>query len=134
MIDSKKRPDFQPIFSHRSDHNRFRSVSADTQITYLHIVSRQIDFSSNIRENIMIRTKGYHSPVILITEQVAVITKDSITLFGQQPAHFEDFTAIIRSRLLYTELARIGASGYDLIEYIVNIKEDFSIFVVINKS
>ena len=63
----------------------------------------------------MIRTKGYHSPVILITEHVAVITKDSITLFGQQPANFEDFTAVIRPRLLYTELASIGASGYDLI-------------------
>ena len=41
----------------------------------------------------MIRTKGYHSTVIiLITEHVAVLTKDSITLFSQQPANFEDFT------------------------------------------
>lgn len=55
----------------------------------------------------MIRTKGYHSPVILITEHVAVITKDSITLFSQQPAYFEDFTAVIRSRLLHTELLPI---------------------------
>ncbi len=56
----------------------------------------------------MIRTEGYHSPVILITEHVAVITKDSITLFGQQPANFEDFTAIIKSRLLYAKLSSIG--------------------------
>ena len=50
----------------------------------------------------MIRTKGYHSTVIiLITEHVAVLTKDSITLFSQQPANFEDFTAVIRPRLLY---------------------------------
>ena len=63
----------------------------------------------------MIWTKGYHSPIISITEHVAVITKDSITLFGQQPANFEDFTAIIRSGLLYTELTSIVASGYDLI-------------------
>lgn len=55
----------------------------------------------------MIRTKGYHSLVILITEHVAVITKDSIALFSQQPANFEEFTAIIRSRLLYTELSSI---------------------------
>ena len=55
----------------------------------------------------MIRTKCYHSPIILITKHVTVITKDSITLSGQQPANFEDFTAIIRSRLLYTELANI---------------------------
>lgn len=55
----------------------------------------------------MIRTKGYHSLVILITEHVTVITKDSITLFGQQPANSEDFTAVIRSRLLYTELLPI---------------------------
>lgn len=82
----------------------------------------------------MIRTKGCHSPVILITEHVAVITKDSITLFGQQPANFEDFTAVIRPRLLYTELASIGASGYDLIGYVVGIEEEFSIFVVIDKS
>ena len=61
----------------------------------------------------MIRTKGHHSPVILITEHVAVITKYSITLFSQLPAYFEDFTAVIRSRLLYTELAGIGTSGYD---------------------
>lgn len=81
----------------------------------------------------MIRTKGYHSPIILITEHVAVITKDSITLFGQQPAYFEDFTTVIRSRLLYTELARIGASGYDLIGYVVGVEEEFSIFVVIDK-
>ncbi len=40
----------------------------------------------------MIRTEGYHSPVILITEHVAVITKDSITLFCQYPAYFLDFT------------------------------------------
>ena len=71
----------------------------------------------------MIWTKGYHSPVILITEHVTVITKDSIPLFGQQPANFEDFTAVIRSRLLYTELSSIGASGYDLIGYIVGIEE-----------
>ena len=71
----------------------------------------------------MIRTKGYHSPVILITERVAVVTMDSITLFGQQPANFEDFTAIIRSRLLYTEFAGIGTSGYDLIGYVVGIEE-----------
>lgn len=82
----------------------------------------------------MIRTKCYHSPVILIAEHVAVITKDSIALFSQQPANFEDFTAVIRSRLLYTELARIGASGYDLIGYVVGIEEDFSFFVVIDKS
>lgn len=82
----------------------------------------------------MIRTKGYHSPSILITLHVAVVTKDSITLFGQQPANFEDFTAVIRSRLLYTELARIGASGYDLIGYVVGVEEEFSIFVVIDKS
>ena len=75
----------------------------------------------------MIRTKGHHSPVILITEHVAVVTKDSITLFSQQSANFEDFTAIIRSRLLYTELARIGASGYDLIRYVVGIEAEFSI-------
>ena len=81
----------------------------------------------------MIRTKGHHSPVILITEHVAVITKDSIPLFSQQPANFEDFTAVIRSRLLYTELARIGASGYDLIGYVVGVEEEFSIFVVIDK-
>ena len=81
----------------------------------------------------MIWTKGYYSPVILITEHVTVITKDSITLFGQQPAYFEDFTAVIRSRLLYTELARIGASGYDLIGYVVGVEEEFSIFVVIDK-
>ena len=81
----------------------------------------------------MIWTKSYHTPVILITEHVAVITKDSITLFGQQPANFEDFTAVIRSRLFYTELASIGASGYDLIRYVVGIEEDFSIFVVIDK-
>ena len=81
----------------------------------------------------MIRTKGYHGPVILITEYVAVITEDSITLFVQQPANFEDFTAVIRPRLLYTELASIGASGYDLIGYVVGIEEDFSIFVVIDK-
>ena len=82
----------------------------------------------------MIRTKGYHSTVIiLITEHVAVLTKDSITLFSQQPANFEDFTAVIRSRLLYTELSSIGASGYDLIGYIVGIEEKFSIFVVINQ-
>ncbi len=55
----------------------------------------------------MIWTKGYHSPVILITEHVAVITKDSIPLFRKQPANFEDFTAVIRSRLLYTELLLI---------------------------
>ena len=61
----------------------------------------------------MIRTKGHHSPVILITEHVAEITKNSITLFFQLPAYFEDFTAVIRSRLLYTELAGIGTSGYD---------------------
>ena len=36
----------------------------------------------------MIRTKGYHSPVLLITEHVAVITKDSITLFYQLPVFF----------------------------------------------
>ena len=83
---------FQSFFSHCSNHDCFRSVSVDTQITYFHIVSRQIDFSSNIRRNIMIRTKGYHSPVILITEHVAVITKDSITLFCQYPAYFLDFT------------------------------------------
>ena len=83
--------------------------------------------------SIMIWTKGYHSPVILITEHVTVITKDSITLFGQQPANFEDFTAVIRSRLLYTELSSIGASGYDLIGYIVGIEEKFSIFVVIKQ-
>lgn len=81
----------------------------------------------------MIRTKGHHSPVILITEHVAVITKNSLTLFSQQPAYFEDFTAVIRSRLLYTELARIGASGYDLIGYVVGVEEEFSIFVVIDK-
>ena len=61
----------------------------------------------------MIWTKGYHSSVLLIPEHVAVVTKDSITLFSQQPANFEDFTTVIRSRLLYTELARIGTSGYD---------------------
>ena len=82
----------------------------------------------------MIRTKGCHSPVILITEHVAVITKDSITLFRQQPAYFEDFTAVIRSRLLYTELPGIDTLGYDLIGYVVSIEEDFSIFVVIDKS
>lgn len=82
----------------------------------------------------MIRTKGYHSPVILITEHVAVVTKDSITLFSQQPADFEDFTAVIRSRMFYTELASIGTSGYDLIGYVVGIEEEFSIFVVIDKS
>ena len=81
----------------------------------------------------MIWTKGYHSPVILITEHVAVITKDSITLFGQHPAHFEDFTAVIRSRLLYTEFASIGASGYDLIGYVIGIEKEFSFFVVIDK-
>ena len=53
----------------------------------------------------MIRTEGYHSPVILITEHVAVLTKDSITLFSQQPAYFEDFTAVIRSRLFYRTFA-----------------------------
>ena len=62
-----------------------------------------------------------------------MITKDSITLFGQHPANFEDFAAVIRSRLLYTELARIGAFGYDLIGYVVGIEEDFSFFVVIDK-
>lgn len=67
-----------------------------------------------------------------ITEHVTVITKDSITLFGQQPAYFEDFTAVIKSRLLYTEHTRIRASGYDLIGYVVGIEEDFSIFVVID--
>lgn len=82
----------------------------------------------------MIWTKGYHSPVILITEHVAVITKYSITLFSQLPAYFEDFTAVIRSRLLYTELANIGTSDYDLIGYIVGIKEYLSIFMVIDKS
>ena len=56
----------------------------------------------------MIRTKGYHSTVIFITEHVAVITKDSITLFGQQPAYFEDFTAVIGSRPFYTELINIA--------------------------
>ena len=55
----------------------------------------------------MIWTKSYHSPVILISEHVAMVTKDSITLFGQQPANFEDFTAVIRSRLLYMELTNI---------------------------
>ena len=69
-----------------------------TQITHFHIVTRQIDFSSRIRKNIMIRTKGYHGPVILIAEHVTVITKDSITLLSQQPANFEDFTTVIRSR------------------------------------
>ena len=67
----------------------------------------------------MIRTKGYHSPVILITEHVAVIAKDSITLFCQLPAYFEDFTAGIRSRLFYTKLSGIDTLGYDLIGYIV---------------
>ena len=67
----------------------------------------------------MIRTKGHHSPVILITEHVAVITKNSITLFFQLPAYFEDFTAVIRSRLLYTELAGIGTSGYGLDSYLL---------------
>ena len=81
----------------------------------------------------MIRTKGHHSPVILITEHVAVITKNSITLFFQLPAYFEDFTTVIRSRLLYTEFASIGVSGYDLIGYAVGIEEEFSIFVVIDK-
>ena len=81
----------------------------------------------------MIRTKGYHSPIILIAEHVAVVTKDSITLFCQLPAYFEDFTAVIRSKLLYTKLARICASGYDLIRYVVDIEEEFSIFVVIDK-
>lgn len=76
----------------------------------------------------MIWTKGYHSPVILITEHVAVITKDSITLFGQQPAYFEDFTAVIRSRLLYTRIPGIDALGYDLIGYVVGLEEDFSFF------
>lgn len=71
----------------------------------------------------MIRTKCYHSPVILITEHVAMVTKDSITLFGQQPANFEDFAAVIRSRLLYTEFASIDTLGYDLIGYIVGIEE-----------
>ena len=75
----------------------------------------------------MIRTKRYHSPLIFIPEHVAVVTKDSITLFSQQPANFEDFTTVIRSRLLYTELASIGASGYDLIGYVVGIEEEFSI-------
>ena len=101
-------PPIPIIFSHCSDHDCFRSVSIDTQITYFHIISRQIDFSSDIRRNIMIRTKGYHSPIILIPEHVAVVTKDSITLFGQQPANFEDFTAIIKSRLLYAKLSSIG--------------------------
>ena len=73
-------PPIPIIFSHCSDHDCFRSVSIDTQITYFHIISRQIDFSSDIRRNIMIRTKGYHSPIILIPEHVAVVTKDSITL------------------------------------------------------
>lgn len=81
----------------------------------------------------MIRTKGYPSPIILITEHVTVITKDSITLFGQQPANFEDFTAVKRSRLLYAELTSIDTSGYDLIGYVVGIEEDFSFFVVIDK-
>ena len=70
------------------------------KIQYFHIISRQIDFSSNIRRNIMIWTKGCHSPVILITEHVAVSTKDSIPLFCKQSAYFEDFTTVIRSRLL----------------------------------
>lgn len=82
----------------------------------------------------MIRTKGYHRPIIFITEPVAVITKDSIALFSQQPANFEDFIAVIRSRLLYTEFARIDASGYDLIGDVVGIEEDFSIFVVIDEN
>lgn len=81
----------------------------------------------------MIRTKGYHSSVIFITEHVAVITKDSITLFYQLPAYFKDFTAVIRSRLLYTEFSNIGASGYDLIGYILGIEEAFYIFMVIDK-
>ena len=81
----------------------------------------------------MIRTKGYHSSVIFITEHVAVITKDSIPLFSQQPANFEDFTAVKRSRLLYAELTSIDTSGYDLIGYVVGIEEDFSFFVVIDK-
>ena len=34
----------------------------------------------------MIWTKGCHSPVILITEHVAVSTKDSIPLFCKQSA------------------------------------------------
>lgn len=70
----------------------------------------------------MIRTKGYHSPIISITECAAVVTKDSITLFSQQPANFEDFTAVIRSRLLYTRLPGIDALGYDLIGYVVGIE------------
>lgn len=71
----------------------------------------------------MIRTKGYHSPVILVTEHVTVITKNSLTLFCKQPAHFEDFTAVIKSRLLYTELPSIDTLGYDLIGYVVDIEE-----------
>lgn len=59
-----------------------------------------------------------------------MVAKDSITLFSQQPANFEDFTAVIRSRLLYTEFTGIDTSGYDLIGYVVNIEEEFSIFVV----
>ena len=46
---------------------------------------------------------------------IALITKDSIILFGQQPAWFKNFIATISSRLLYTELPSIGTSGYDLI-------------------
>ena len=63
-----------------------------------------------------------------------MIKKDSITLFGQQPANFKDFTAVIRSRLLYTKLPSINTLGYDLIGYVVGIEEDFSFFVVIDKS
>lgn len=81
----------------------------------------------------MIWTKGCHSPVILITEHVAVSTKDSIPLFCKQSAYFEDFTTVIRSRLLYIELANIDASGYDLIRYVVGIEKEFSIFVAIDK-
>lgn len=62
-----------------------------------------------------------------------MVAKDSITLFSQQSANFEDFTAVIRSRLLYTEFASIGASGYDLIGYMVGIKEYLSTFMVIDK-
>ncbi len=54
-------------------------------------------------------------------------------MFCQQSAHFEDFTAVIRSGLLHTELTSIDTSGYDLIGYIVGIKKEFSILVVIDK-
>ena len=117
-------------FLQSSHYYRFSSVAVDTEIANFHIISRYINYPWHC----IVWTKCYHSPIILITEHVTMVSKKSITSIFQFFPCVQHSLSIQGTCGFHTELTLIFASCDDLIWDVICFEEWFSCLMIVDQS